>query len=121
MSRLRSPRGCAWDRQQNHVSLIPYLFEEAKETSSAIKNNDMNNLKEELGDVLLQVLFHAQIADENGNFDITDVVDTLARKLIRRHPHVYGKVRAHTPKEIIRNWYKIKKREKRQDIRTSGY
>lgn len=113
MRRLRGPRGCAWDKQQTHMTLLPYLSEEVMETARAIKTHDMHNLKEELGDILLQVLFHAQIASEEGIFNIKDVIDILAKKLIRRHPHVYGNVRASTPEQIIKNWYKIKREEKK--------
>jgi tetrapyrrole methylase family protein/MazG family protein len=108
MSRLRGPRGCAWDRQQTHQTLIPYLFEEAREVKQAIARKDMPNLQEELGDILLQVLFHAQLAAEKNIFTIDDVLSTLAKKLIRRHPHVFGKTKVRSTADIIKNWRRIK-------------
>src|ERR1700692_3382337 len=90
MSRLRSPKGCPWDREQTHETLVKYLFEEAREFKQAVRKKDYANMEEELGDVLLQVLFHSQIAKEKGRFSIDDVVKTLIRKLTLRHPHVFG-------------------------------
>jgi len=113
MSLLRSKKGCPWDRLQTHKSLLKYLKEESKEVEQAVKNNDYNNLKEELGDILLQVIFHAQIAEENGYFDIYDVLRTLQNKLIRRHPHVYGKKKLKTAEEVLLSWDRIKRKEKR--------
>ncbi|MFH1379022.1 MAG: MazG family protein [bacterium] len=114
MRRLRSPRGCAWDREQNHESLLPYLFEEAHEVKTAVRKKNYINLQEELGDVLLQILFHAQIASEHGRFTMQDVLNTLADKLIRRHPHVFGNLIVSSTKDIITNWHKIKKTEKKK-------
>ena len=113
MRTLRSKQGCLWDREQDHATLIPYLFEEAQEVSDAVHHGTERDLQEELGDLLLQVIFHAQIASETSAFTIQDVIDTLARKLIRRHPHVFGKVKVKSTSDIIANWHKIKKREKR--------
>lgn len=110
--KLRGPDGCAWDKKQTNASLMKYLFEESKELKEAVKKGDIENIKEELGDVLLQVVFHAQIAKENGWFDINDVIKYLNAKLIRRHPHVFGKSNAKTEKDIIKQWAEIKKREK---------
>jgi tetrapyrrole methylase family protein/MazG family protein len=110
--KLRGPDGCAWDKKQTNSSLMKYLFEESKELKEAVKKCDIENIKEELGDVLLQVVFHAQIAKENGWFDINDVIRYLNSKLIRRHPHVFGKSKAKTEKDIIKQWDEIKKREK---------
>ena len=108
MKRLRGPSGCDWDRAQTHESLKPYIIEEAYELLNAIESGDAEELKEELGDVLLQVVFHSQIASERGAFDISDVVETLCEKLIRRHPHVFGKSGGYSYKQ----WEDIKAREK---------
>jgi len=113
MARLRSPKGCPWDRQQTHRSLIPCLREEAKEVAAAIRGGDPHALREELGDLLLQIVFHAQLAREKGRFDFNDVVTTLTRKLVRRHPHVFGNTRARSAKAVLRQWRDIKAREKR--------
>lgn len=109
---LRSENGCQWDREQTHQSLKPNMLEEAYEAVDAIDNNDMKHLKEELGDVLLQVLLHSQIADEEKAFNIEDVAKELKEKLIRRHPHVFGDVQVNSTGEIIDNWEQIKKGEK---------
>ncbi|MFC1501195.1 MazG nucleotide pyrophosphohydrolase domain-containing protein [Elusimicrobiota bacterium] len=114
MEKLRGPRGCLWDRKQSHKSLVKYLFEEAREVKHAVGKNDWKNLEEELGDILLQVLFHSQIAKENGLFDIYDVLRILTNKLIRRHPHVFGKKKLKTSKAITKQWIKIKRLEKAQ-------
>ncbi len=111
MARLHGPNGCPWDKEQTHESLIPYLQEESKEVEHAIRQQDDDNLCEELGDVLLQVVFHAQLAKESNKFDIQDVVDGLCKKLIRRHPHVFGKKKLNSPEEVLAQWKKIKKRE----------
>jgi len=110
--RLRSKNGCLWDRKQTHETLLPFLEEETREVAEAIRNNDIENFKEELGDLLFQVIFHSQIAAENGNFNIYDVIDVLIAKLKRRHPHVFGKTRVDSVEEIVSNWKKIKKKEK---------
>ena len=109
---LRSENGCAWDREQTHKSLRRNILEESYETVDAINSGDMDNLKEELGDVLLQVLLHSQIADDNGCFNIEDVAKILNEKLIHRHPHVFGDIKNNDPKEIIANWDKLKSEEK---------
>ncbi|MFA7659273.1 MAG: nucleoside triphosphate pyrophosphohydrolase [Candidatus Gastranaerophilaceae bacterium] len=109
---LRSENGCQWDREQTHASLKPNMLEEAYEAVDAIDNNDMKHLKEELGDVLLQVVLHAQIADEGNAFNIDDVAKGLNDKLIRRHPHVFGNVEVNSTKEILDNWEQIKSEEK---------
>ncbi len=110
---LRSENGCVWDREQTHASLRPNMLEEAYEAVDAIDNNDMIHLKEELGDVLLQVVLHAQIADEEGEFDIEDVAETLKNKLIYRHPHVFGDVTVNCSDDVIKNWEKLKQKEKK--------
>jgi tetrapyrrole methylase family protein/MazG family protein len=112
MARLRGPQGCPWDKRQDHKTLLKYLFSEAREVKEAVKNNDFENLKEELGDVLLQVIFHSRIAEENGRFNIADVVDEICRKLIRRHPHVFGNEKLETPSDVLRRWKEIKLKEK---------
>ncbi|HCZ06777.1 MAG: tetrapyrrole methylase family protein / MazG family protein [Thermotogota bacterium] len=108
METLRGPGGCEWDREQTHESLKPYLIEEAYELINAIDNGNVQEMKEELGDVLLQVVFHAQIAKEEGSFDILDVIETLNEKLIRRHPHVFGD----SPGYSYQQWERIKSQEK---------
>jgi len=112
MARLRSPEGCPWDREQTHASLKRYLLEEAYELLDAIDAGDDAALIEELGDVLLQVVFHAQIASETGRFTMADVVDGLVRKLLRRHPHVFGDAHAEDAAAVVRTWEAIKQREK---------
>lgn len=109
---LRSEKGCSWDREQTHQSLRANMLEEAYEAVDAIDNNDMKHLKEELGDVLLQVVLHSQIADEEKVFNIEDVAKELNEKLIRRHPHVFGEVNVNSVTEILDNWEQIKKSEK---------
>ncbi len=110
--KLRSPEGCPWDREQDHVSLKRYLLEECAEVLDAIDGGDMHELMDELGDVLLQILFHATIAAERGDFDIRDIVDNLARKLIRRHPHVFADTKAENSEEVLKQWDEIKHEEK---------
>jgi MazG family protein len=112
MARLRAPGGCPWDRQQTHQTLSPYLLEEAYETLEAIEAGAAERLCEELGDLLLQVVFHAQMAAEAGAFTIQDVVAGLGEKLIRRHPHVFGDVRVAGPEAVLANWEVIKEAER---------
>ena len=114
MALLRSPQGCPWDKRQTHQTLKKYLREEAREVREAIDEGDPEHLQEELGDLLLQVVFHAQIARENNDFDLSDVIRGLIRKLKRRHPHVFGKVKVKNAAEVVRNWHAIKAREKRK-------
>ena len=109
---LRSENGCPWDREQTHSTLRPNMLEEAYEAVDAINDNDMTHLKEELGDVLLQVILHSQIAKEEGAFDIEDVAKGLHDKIIHRHPHVFGNVKVNSPEEALKSWDKIKKEEK---------
>lgn len=110
---LRSENGCVWDRAQTHESLRPNMLEEAYEAVDAINSGDIPNLREELGDVLLQVLLHSQIASEADEFNIEDVAKELKDKLIHRHPHVFGNAKADTPDEVIQNWEKLKQEEKK--------
>lgn len=112
MARLRGPDGCPWDREQTHRSLRPYLLEESYELLEAIDQDDADLLAEELGDVLLQVVFHAQLAAEEGRFSIGDVVQKITAKLIRRHPHVFGTASAGTTAEVLRTWQAVKAAEK---------
>ena len=113
IAELRSDHGCPWDRAQTHESMIKCLRDECEEVVEAIENKDDENLCEELGDVLLQVLLHAQIATEEKRFDINDVIDGLSKKMIRRHPHVFGGApQASTPEEGLANWKAIKEKEK---------
>lgn len=109
---LRSPDGCPWDREQNHMTLRENLLEETYEALEAIEASDPKMLKEELGDVLLQVVLHAQISDEEGRFNIDDVAKGISDKLIRRHPHVFSDVKVKDSYEVIENWEAIKKKEK---------
>ncbi|MBP1752176.1 MAG: pyrophosphatase [Geobacteraceae bacterium] len=112
MRRLRGPGGCPWDAEQTHDSLKRYLLEETYEVMEAIDANSVPMMKEELGDLLLQVVFHAVIAEEQGEFSIDEVIDTLNDKLIRRHPHVFADLQIDTIDQLIENWEKIKKNEK---------
>lgn len=109
---LRGPGGCPWDKKQTHESLIVCLQNESQELIDAIHHQDDENMKEELGDVLLQVLMHAQIAAEEGKFTIEDVMAYLDDKLHRRHPHVFGDKRAATPEEALSLWKEMKKKER---------
>ena len=112
IEKLRSPDGCPWDRDQTHYSLKQNFLEETYEAIDAIDENDMKNLKEELGDVLLQVVLHSQIASEKNDFDIGDVAQVINEKLIRRHPHVFGNAKVSGSDEVLATWDKIKKNEK---------
>lgn len=112
ISVLRSPEGCPWDREQTHKSLKRNMLEEAYEAVDAMESGDMKHLKEELGDVLLQVLLHAQIASEEGAFAIDDVAEVLKDKLIHRHPHVFGDTKVSNSNDVIENWDKLKLEEK---------
>jgi tetrapyrrole methylase family protein / MazG family protein len=109
---LRGPNGCPWDKEQTHESLKKYLIEETYEVIEAIDSGDIDHLIEELGDVLLQVMLHAQIGEDEGYFAIEDVIEVLSEKMIRRHPHVFGDKKAENSKEVLRNWQEIKKQEK---------
>jgi MazG family protein len=120
MARLRAPGGCPWDREQTFDSIKPYTLEETYEVLEAIDNRDWDELTGELGDVLLQVLFYAQMAKEDGTFSIDDVLDRLSNKLINRHPHVFGDVQAETSAEVLRNWEAIKAIEKKKRLEAGG-
>ena len=120
MARLRGPGGCPWDREQTHQSISLNLLEEAYEAVEAIDLNDSDHLAEELGDLLLQVVFHSQMAAENGNFDIARVVQDLIAKLVGRHPHVFGDQEAGTSAEVLANWEAIKSKEKGRESLGDG-
>ena len=114
MARLRAPGGCPWDREQTHATLRTYLIEEAYEVLEAMDAKDDEKFAEELGDLLLQVLFHSQIASEEHRFTIVDVIREIYEKMIRRHPHVFGRKHAKDSAEVLRNWEIIKAEERRQ-------
>ena len=113
IARLRAPDGCQWDREQTNQSLRPNMLEEAYEAVDAMDDNDMKHLQEELGDVLLQVVLHAQIASEEGAFTLEDVARGIKNKIIHRHPHVFGNTKVSSTKEILDNWDKLKAEEKK--------
>jgi len=115
MSLLRGPGGCPWDSEQTHESIRRNLLEEAYEAAEAIDNDDAELLLEELGDVLMQVLFHADIAEKSGRFDFDDIADATCKKLIRRHPHVFGDQKAENGEESLHFWEDIKREEKQHD------
>ena len=112
VAELREPDGCPWDRAQTYESLKKCTADGAQEVLDAVDHKDMENLKEELGDLLLQVIFYAQIAAEDGYFTLDDVMNGLGRKLVRRHPHVFGDEKADSAEEALQLWYKIKAMEK---------
>jgi MazG family protein len=113
VARLRAPDGCPWDREQTHESLLPGLLEETYEVADAIRAKDDANLREELGDLLLQAVMHAQIASEQGRFTIEEVCGEIADKLVRRHPHVFGETEAHDSGAVLKQWDAIKRTEKK--------
>jgi MazG family protein len=112
MDILLSPGGCPWDRRQTHQTLLKYLREEAGEAARAVRKKDWDNLREELGDVLLQVVFHSALAERAGRFKLADVIRTVNAKMVRRHPHVFGGAKLDTPAQVLKSWAKIKKAEK---------
>ncbi len=114
MARLRAPGGCPWDREQTFDSIKRYTLEETYEVFAAIDNRDWVELPGELGDLLLQVLFYSEMAKEQGSFSIDDVLDRLSNKLVDRHPHVFGDVKADTPAEVLRNWEALKAEERKK-------
>jgi len=120
MARLRAPGGCPWDREQTFDSIKPYTLEEAYEVLEAIDNRDWDELKGELGDLLLQVLFYAEMAQEDGRFSIDDVLQRLSDKLVSRHPHVFGNVKAETSADVLRNWEALKAEEKKSRLKAGG-
>ena len=112
MRRLRAPGGCPWDREQTHESLRPYLLEEAAEAADALRSDNPIEMADELGDVLLQVAFHAVIAEAAGTFSYEDIEGAIVRKLERRHPHVFGEVRVENAAQVVANWQSIKESER---------
>jgi MazG family protein len=119
-ARLRAPNGCPWDREQTHASLRTYLVEETYEVLDAIEGGDARKFADELGDLLLQIVFHAELAAEAGKFDISDVIEQIYTKMVRRHPHVFGQVRAKTSAQVLKNWEQLKaeERAKSQDSKS---
>jgi tetrapyrrole methylase family protein/MazG family protein len=111
-ARLRAPGGCPWDRQQTHATLQTYLIEETYEVLDALQKGDPREMADELGDLLLQVLFHADLARESGSFGIADVITAVHNKMVRRHPHVFGNAKADTPEQVLKNWAQLKALEK---------
>ena len=120
MERLRAPDGCPWDREQTHESLLPSLLEESYEYIQAVRDGDIDHMYDELGDVLLQVVFHTQMEKEKGTFDIDDVADGICKKLIYRHPHVFGDVSVSGTGEVLSNWEALKRVEKGQETNTDA-
>lgn len=112
MARLRAPGGCPWDAEQTHHSLAVHLLEETYETLDAIDSGVAGDLREELGDLLLQIVFHSEIAQGSGTFDVVEVIDELVAKLVDRHPHVFGEVDVADPAQVVANWESIKRRSK---------
>src|SRR5512147_2961362 len=120
MARLRAPGGCPWDREQTFDSIKPYTLEEAYEVVEAIDNRDWDELVGELGDLLLQVLFYSEMAQEEKRFGIDEVLETLSNKLVTRHPHVFGDVKAETSGQVLKNWEAIKAEEKKKRLEQGG-
>jgi MazG family protein len=112
-ARLRAPNGCPWDREQTHMTLRTYLIEEAYEVLEALESGDDEKFAEELGDLLLQVVFHADIAKSEGRFDVAEVIENIHEKMVRRHPHVFGEKRAKDAKAVLKSWEKIKAEERK--------
>jgi len=119
MAKLRGPEGCPWDRKQTPESLKPFLIEECYEVIDALDEVAPIKVKEELGDLLFQIIFHTRIAEERGQFTVWDVIDGIIEKMIRRHPHVFGDVQLTTDKEVLANWDEIKKKERGAEDRKS--
>src|SRR5436190_19201484 len=119
-ARLRAPNGCPWDREQTHQSLRTYLIEEAYEVLEALESGNDGKFVEEMGDLLLQIVFHSQIAREEGRFTAADVIREIHDKMIRRHPHVFGETRAKDSAEVLRNWEQIKAEERRSNKEQAG-
>src|SRR5438128_6367829 len=119
-ARLRAPGGCPWDREQTHQSLRTYLIEEAYEVVEAVESGNDAKFAEEMGDLLLQIVFHSQIAREEGRFTVSEVIREIHDKMVRRHPHVFGKTRAKDSAEVLRNWEQIKGEERRSSGNNGG-
>ncbi len=119
MDRLRAPDGCPWDREQTLESLKPMVIEETYEVLEAVDKKNIENLKEELGDLLLQIVFYSHIAKENGWFTLDDVIEKISEKLIRRHPHVFGEEKITSSEKVLKQWEEIKSKEKKEEKRNS--
>jgi tetrapyrrole methylase family protein/MazG family protein len=115
IGRLRAPDGCPWDRAQTHASLKPFLLEEAYETLAALDEGDTDKLCGELGDLLLQIVLHGQLAEEAGEFTLEDVIGRIASKIVRRHPHVFGQAQADSPEEVMTRWQELKRGERGEE------
>src|SRR5438309_8904484 len=121
MAALRTPQtGCPWDLEQSFATIVPYTLEEAYEVADAIERGDLADLREELGDLLLQVVFHARMAEEQGAFDFGGVVEAITEKLVRRHPHVFGEAQGLSPKQVENAWDRIKAEEKAERAARGG-
>lgn len=120
MAKLRGPNGCPWDKEQTYKDINPYLLEEVHEVMESIDNGDMTGLKEELGDLLLHIVFHAQMASEDGSFEIADVIRGICDKLVYRHPHVFGKTTVTGTKDVLKRWEDLKKSEKKKESILDG-
>lgn len=120
IAKLRGSGGCPWDREQTHKSVCEYLIEETSELLDTIDRDDKEHMKEELGDVLMHVYFHAQLEEENGNFTIEDVAAVINEKLVRRHPHVFGDIKLQNSAEVYAQWEKIKLKEKKNGAEKAG-
>jgi len=116
MKKLRSPDGCPWDREQSYKDIATHTLEETYEVLDAIDRGDLNDLKEELGDLLLQIIFYSQIADEENQFNIDDVIEGISKKLIHRHPHVFGDTKANTSDEVVERWEMLKLKEGKKSV-----
>ncbi len=116
MDKLLSPQGCPWDREQTHESLTRYLIEESYEVVEAVKNHSMEDLQEELGDVLLQVVFHAALAERAGHFSFADVVNTVSNKMIERHPHVFASMNLESSEEVMNHWESFKRQKGKKTV-----
>ena len=119
-AQLRAPAGCPWDREQTHSSLRTFLLEETHEVLDALESGDAKGFSSELGDLLLQIIFHSLIASETHQFDIRDVIESVHTKMVRRHPHVFGDVKASTSKQVLKNWERLKAEEKKAEEKKSA-
>jgi tetrapyrrole methylase family protein / MazG family protein len=119
-ARLRAPNGCPWDREQTHESLRKFLIEETYEVLDAMEKGDSREFSSELGDLLLQIVFHSILAEETGRFTISDVIESVHTKMVRRHPHVFGKVKAKNSSEVLKNWEQIKAEERAESGAARG-
>jgi len=119
MDTLRGENGCPWDKEQDHLSLLPYLIEETYEVVEAIEEVNSKKMAEELGDLMLQIVFHARLGKEDGEYTIGDVLESINKKMIRRHPHIFGDVKVNSSKDVLKNWEEIKMKEKSATPRKS--